>query len=147
MLSILQIDEEVAKEKREKKRRDAQTMELLKTILHYVNRRESFTLAELLSQLPRDDYDRLTGRLDFFSIIVQLHQMEPLSLSPDEYIRKNVVDSSEDNLPYLFLKALEKYIDDGDGFMLNIREGELLQLGNGCLITNYHFSKVREAYA
>lgn len=142
---LVSFDEEVLQQELERDRaikrlRDARYTGYLGFILLPLLAEAEYSLAQLLADLPPERYAELINQVDFYSFLVQVHQMGSLPLKFDPADRAKLIDAEGGNLPFLLAKLLEGHPELGAFKSLEIEAlREDITLANGNLISNYRF--------
>lgn len=139
------LQKELERDRALKKLRDARYTSYLELILLPLLTEAKYTLAEILAQLEPETYAELINQVDFYSFLVQVHQMGCLPLRFDPADRAKLIDAEGGNLPFLLSRLLESQPDLGEFFSLEISAlREDINLANGNLISNYLFERKEE---
>lgn len=124
-----------------KTQRDQRTLNYLQIVLGSLLKQKVQTLSSILQSLAGEVYVQLISEVEFYTFLVQLHQMGRIPLAVDEEMRTKIIDSETGNLPFLLLKYVEEHPESD---MLGELEVEAtpreLRLENGSRVTDYRFS-------
>jgi hypothetical protein len=141
------LQKELERDRAIKQMRDTRYTGYLELILLPLLGQGQYTLAEILAALLPEKYADLINQVDFYSFLVQIHQMGSLPLSFTPADRAKLIDAEGGNLPFLLAKLLEAHPEFSAFASLGISVlREELSLANGNLISNYLFVRKEAEY-
>jgi hypothetical protein len=139
---LWKLEEERLRE--EEAREQAEQLERAHFLQHYVQivvepllEKDEFRIGEILAELhnkDREAYSTLTARLDFYSFLVQLHQLGRIPLLSDEEVDTIVLD----DIPRAFVNLVSEKQHLRDLVALEVVATEdVLRLTSGYVMTDF----------
>ena len=131
------IRQEEERERQQQLARRQRLKEYLHFFLQPLTSREEIAISEVLKALEEkheDLFERMIGGLDFYSLLVRLHQLGPIPLLK----REEVQGAFLDELPWVLVKIIEENeeLSAIKGFQIEATDREV-KLPNGYLISDF----------